>query len=89
MFGLWPVRLKGDVWRVLTCEGTGKVDVWTVRCRLAVADSAGDHVEVALAVTAEKERKARATAELPRCGRELVEIAHSLTVDLDDEIMFA
>lgn len=35
VFGLWPVRLAGDLRRAMTEDGTRKVDVWTARYRLA------------------------------------------------------
>jgi molybdenum cofactor guanylyltransferase len=36
VIGLWPVRLREELRRALTEEGLHKVDVWTVRYRLAV-----------------------------------------------------
>jgi molybdopterin-guanine dinucleotide biosynthesis protein A len=38
VFGLWPVRLAGELHRALTLEGVRKVDAWTARYRLAVVD---------------------------------------------------
>jgi molybdenum cofactor guanylyltransferase len=38
VFGLWPVRLAGDLRRALQDEAVRKVDVWTARYRLAVVD---------------------------------------------------
>jgi molybdopterin-guanine dinucleotide biosynthesis protein A len=38
VFGLWPVRLAGDLRRAMTEEGVRKVDVWTARHRLALVD---------------------------------------------------
>ena len=35
VIGLWPVRLRGDLRRVLVEEGVRKVDLWTTRHRLA------------------------------------------------------
>jgi molybdenum cofactor guanylyltransferase len=35
VFGLWPVRLRGDLRHALVTEGVRKVDVWTGRYRLA------------------------------------------------------
>ena len=45
VFGLWPVRLAGDLRRALTDESIRKVDVWTARYRLAVAEFAHDPVD--------------------------------------------
>ena len=42
VFGLWPVRLKDDLHRALTQDGVRKVDVFTARYRLAVADFAAE-----------------------------------------------
>jgi len=36
--GLWPVRLRAELRRALTVENIHKVDAWTARFRLAVAD---------------------------------------------------
>ncbi len=36
VFGLWPVRLRGDLRHALVDEGIRKVDLWTARHRLAV-----------------------------------------------------
>lgn len=38
VFGLWPTALAGDLRRALVEEGVRKIDVWTARYRLAVAD---------------------------------------------------
>jgi molybdenum cofactor guanylyltransferase len=38
VFGLWPVRLAGDLRRAVVDEDIRKVDVWTARYRLAHAD---------------------------------------------------
>lgn len=38
VFGLWPVRLAGDLRRAMVEEGMRKVDAWTARYRLAVAE---------------------------------------------------
>jgi molybdenum cofactor guanylyltransferase len=37
VFGLWPVRLRGDLRRAMA-EGVRKVDLWTARYKLAVAE---------------------------------------------------
>jgi molybdopterin-guanine dinucleotide biosynthesis protein A len=37
VFGLWPVRLRGEL-RDAMMEGVRKVDLWTARYRLAVVD---------------------------------------------------
>ncbi len=42
VFGLWPVHLKADLRRAMIDEDIRKVDVWTARYRLAVADFAAD-----------------------------------------------
>ncbi len=36
--GLWPVRLREDLRRALVSEGLRKIDLWTVRHSVAVAD---------------------------------------------------
>lgn len=38
VFGLWPLRLADDLRRAMVEEGVRKVDAWTGRYRLAVAD---------------------------------------------------
>ncbi|MBP2227095.1 molybdopterin-guanine dinucleotide biosynthesis protein A [Azospirillum agricola] len=38
VFGLWPVRLAGDLRRAMLEEDMRKVDAWTARHRLAVAE---------------------------------------------------
>lgn len=43
--GLWPVRLREELRAALVHEGVRKVDVWTARYRLAVADFAADPVD--------------------------------------------
>jgi molybdopterin-guanine dinucleotide biosynthesis protein A len=40
VFGLWPVRLRGELRRAMTEEGIRKVDLWTARYKLAVAEFA-------------------------------------------------
>ncbi len=45
VFGLWPVRLADDLARALRDEGLRKVDVWTARYRLAVADFPAEPVD--------------------------------------------
>ncbi len=40
VFGLWPVRLAENLRRALADEGVRKVDAWTARHRLAVAEFA-------------------------------------------------
>lgn len=45
VFGLWPVRLRGDLRRAMVEEGIRKVDAWTGRYRLAVADWPADPVD--------------------------------------------
>ncbi|PWC36197.1 molybdenum cofactor guanylyltransferase MobA [Azospirillum sp. TSO35-2] len=45
VFGLWPVRLAGDLRRAMVEEGIRKVDAWTARYRLAVADFDVDPVD--------------------------------------------
>ena len=45
VFGLWPVRLADDLRRAMVDEGVRKVDVWTARYCLAVADFASDPVD--------------------------------------------
>lgn len=36
VFGLWPVRLAGELERALVAEDMRKIDAWTARYRLAV-----------------------------------------------------
>ncbi len=43
--GLWPVALHDDLWRAVTEEGLRKVDIWTARHKLAVADFAAQPVD--------------------------------------------
>ncbi len=38
VFGLWPVRLEGELREALTREGVRKIDVWTARYRLVEVD---------------------------------------------------
>lgn len=45
VFGLWPLRLAGDLRRAMVEEGMRKVDAWTGRYRLAVAEFAVDPVD--------------------------------------------
>ena len=45
VIGLWPVRLADDLRRALVEENIRKVDVWTARHRLAVADFAAAPVD--------------------------------------------
>ncbi len=45
VFGLWPVRLAGDLRRAMVDEDVRKVDAWTARYRLAVAEFAIDPVD--------------------------------------------
>lgn len=40
VFALWPVRLRADLRRAMVEEGLRKVDAWTGRYRLAIADFA-------------------------------------------------
>lgn len=40
VFGLWPVRLRADLRAALVDEGVRKVDIWTGRHKLAVAEFA-------------------------------------------------
>ncbi len=43
--GLWPVALADDLRRAVVEEGVRKVDAWTARYRLAVADFSTDPVD--------------------------------------------
>lgn len=45
VFGLWPVQLRHDLRRAMVEEGIRKVDVWTGRYRLAIADFEADPVD--------------------------------------------
>jgi len=40
VFGLWPVRLAGELEHALVAEGMRRIDAWTARYRLAVVDFA-------------------------------------------------
>ena len=40
VFGLWPVALRDDLGHAMTADGIRKVDLWTARHRLAVAEFA-------------------------------------------------
>jgi molybdopterin-guanine dinucleotide biosynthesis protein A len=42
VFGLWPVRLMGELRRAMQDEDLRKVDVWTARYRLAVVEFRAD-----------------------------------------------
>jgi molybdenum cofactor guanylyltransferase len=45
VFGLWPVHLRHDLRRAMLEEQIRKVDVWTARYRLAIADFDCDPVD--------------------------------------------
>jgi molybdenum cofactor guanylyltransferase len=45
VFGLWPVHLRHDLRRAMVEDQIRKVDVWTARYRLAVADFDTDPVD--------------------------------------------
>ncbi|EWY42742.1 molybdopterin-guanine dinucleotide biosynthesis protein A [Skermanella stibiiresistens SB22] len=45
VFGVWPVHLRHDLRRAMVEEGLRKVDVWTARYRLAVAEFDTDPVD--------------------------------------------
>lgn len=45
VFGLWPVRLAGELRQAVADEGVRKVDVWTGRHRLAHADFDADPID--------------------------------------------
>ena len=45
VFGLWPVRLAGDLRKAMVDETIRKVDVWTARYRLAVAEFDAEPVD--------------------------------------------
>lgn len=45
VFGLWPVRLRHDLRRAMVEEGIRKVDVWTARFRLAIAEFPAEPVD--------------------------------------------
>ncbi len=45
VFGLWPVALAGELHHALAAEGVRKIDAWTARYRLAVAEFACDPVD--------------------------------------------
>lgn len=40
VFGLWPVRLAGELRRALEVEGMRKIDAWTARYRVAIVEFA-------------------------------------------------
>ena len=43
--GLWPVALRADLRRALTQEGTRKIELWTARHGVALADWPADPVD--------------------------------------------
>ncbi len=45
VFGLWPVALAGELRHALVDEGMRKIDAWTARYRLAVAEFGCDPVD--------------------------------------------
>jgi molybdopterin-guanine dinucleotide biosynthesis protein A len=45
VFGLWPVRLAGELRRALVDEDMRKIDAWTARYRLAVVDFPAGHLD--------------------------------------------
>ena len=45
VFGLWPVVLGPDLFHAMTVDGVRKVDVWTARHRLAVAEFAAERYD--------------------------------------------
>ncbi len=45
VFGLWPVRLAAELRHAVVDEDVRKVDVWTARYRLAVAEFAAEPVD--------------------------------------------
>ena len=45
VFGLWPVRLAAELRHALVTEEVRKVDIWTARYRLAIADFAAEPVD--------------------------------------------
>lgn len=45
VFGLWPVRLRDDLRTAMLDEDMRKVDLWTARYRLAVAEFDGARVD--------------------------------------------
>ncbi|HET6466960.1 MAG TPA: NTP transferase domain-containing protein, partial [Geminicoccaceae bacterium] len=42
VFGLWPVRLGGELRQAMVAEGIRKVDAWTARWRLATVEFAAE-----------------------------------------------
>ena len=45
VFGLWPVRLAAELRHALVTEEIRKVDIWTARYRLAIAEFAAEPVD--------------------------------------------
>jgi molybdopterin-guanine dinucleotide biosynthesis protein A len=45
VIGLWPVALRADLRRALTEEGLHKIEVWTARHRVAIADWPNEPVD--------------------------------------------
>lgn len=45
VFGLWPVRLREELRRAMTGEDIRKVDIWTGRYKLAVAEFGTDPID--------------------------------------------
>jgi molybdopterin-guanine dinucleotide biosynthesis protein A len=45
VFGLWPVRLRDDLYDAVVDDGVRKVDMWTARHKLAVAPFADQPID--------------------------------------------
>ena len=45
MVGLWPVALREDLRRALTVEGLHKIEIWTARHGVAIADWPAEPVD--------------------------------------------
>jgi molybdopterin-guanine dinucleotide biosynthesis protein A len=43
--GLWPVALREDLRRALTIDGLRKIEIWTARHGVAIADWPADPVD--------------------------------------------
>lgn len=77
VFGLWPVRLADDLERAMTVEGVRKVDAFTGRHRLAVAEFAAEPADPFFNVNSPEDvaEAARIGGRLLSCGRKVIGVA--------------
>ena len=74
VFGLWPVALSGDLSRAMEADGVRKVDLWTARHRLAVAEFADQPYDPFFNVNRPED-----VAEAERIARDHVASEHGTT----------